>query len=134
MSESTRLLAANSAVGEFTRPRHNNSTRRNPSPFIPIKEIFCNNITSALAMESASMCWGWRVVCVFVCVGSLPHTVKPPGSTRPYLMRIKQRIKTSPSHLSAQPRHNSWKLPKFGCWTTPSCTSNPVIDESKPPV
>lgn len=65
---------------------------------------------------------------VYVCVGSLPHTVKPQGSTRPYLMGIKQRIKTSAGRLSAQPRHNSWKLPILGNWTSSSSTSIPVME------
>ncbi len=73
-----------------------------------------------------------QYVCVLrVCVGRLPHTVKPQGSTRPYLMGIKQRIKTSPSHLSALPRHNSWKLPMFGYWTSSNCTSNPLMVKGK---
>lgn len=52
-------------------------------------KTFLKNIDSGLLREAIDI----KVcVCVYVCMGRLPHTLGPEGTTRPYLIRIKQRI------------------------------------------
>lgn len=104
-------------------PHQNSSTSRNP--FYTDQGDFLQKHSIGSVKRGIGQC----SMC-FVCVGGEDQHMQW-DSTRPYIMRIKQRIKTSPSLLSAHCRQNSWKLPILGHWTNPNSRSHPGGDECK---